>query len=127
MHQAKEYFRSLQAEALREGHTIPSLLTERYGKRPEDLAALKARMIRVIPWNRSEGYLSMLQQPKQSAKQSRMSGRVHISMLSFTPTAFHGSGLYADDVVDAMELFYTPRPQPVSRALKVMLAGVSRR
>ena len=48
-------------------------------------------------------------------------------MLSFAPTAFHGSGLYADDVDDALELFYTPRPQHISRALKVMLAGMSRR
>ena len=102
---AKHFFRGLQAEAESIGASVPELLTQKYGSSPEALKNTKARMLEVIPWQDQHGYLPMLSTPRVP----RLTGRVHVAMLSFNPGAYHGNGLYSCDVLDALDIFYQSR------------------
>lgn len=99
---AKHFFRDLQTEAENTGVSVPEVLTQRYGSTPAALKQTRARMLEVIPWMHKEGYICMLSTPRFP----RMTGRVHVAMLSFHPAAYHANGLYCNDVMDKLDIFH---------------------
>jgi hypothetical protein len=100
---AEKFFRDLVSEAKKEACTVPDILVARYAETSEALKATKVRMLKVFPWcgrDDGVGYVSMLSAPKSL----RMTGRVHVCMLSFHPDSYHAKGICYHDVEDVFVL-----------------------
>ncbi len=98
--QAIELYHRLEKAASSGGKTIPHILMDEYGSTVEMLKSTKSRLLKAIPWDSSVGYVSMLNAPTKP----RMTGRLHVAMLSFSPSSFHANGMYGSDVLDALLL-----------------------
>ena len=104
---AIEFCKLALDEARSKETTLPHVLVERYGANQDMLRQTKARLVEVIPWRATEpgiSYTSMSIMTKKAQVSGQASGHMHITMLSFHPTAFHGSGIYDTDVLDILQI-----------------------